>query len=139
MKIKKVLSLVLSIVFIATLSFPTLATESRASAQIAMYDMDATAATDRIAVYFSIIGSGEMENIGCEIIYIYKMVNSRWILVHSKTENADGMTDKDAFFYTNTLRFGSERLEAYKVVVTVFAENAKGRDSRSETFFVTGQ
>lgn len=139
MKTKKILSLILSIVFIATLGIPVLAVESRESAQIAVYGMDVTPISGELAVDFSITGSGRMEKIGCESIYIYKLVDSRWVLTDSQTENDTGMSKTDAYYHLNMFHFDSERGEAYKVVVTVFAKNAKGRDSRSKTFFVTGQ
>ncbi len=142
MKTKKILSLVLSIVFIATMGIPVLAAgtiDPKASAQIAVYGMDVTPYTGELIVDFSITGSGKMEKIGCESIFVYKLIDGRWILTYSKAENDDGMSVTDAYFHLNTFEFDSERFEAYKVVITVFAKNAKGRDSRSETFFVTGQ
>lgn len=139
MKIKKILSLVLSIILITTLGIPSLATESRASAQIAVYGMDAISEHNDVIVDFTITGSGRMEKIGCESIYIYKLVDGRWVLTHSRAENDDGMSKTDAYFHTNILYFPCEEFEAYKVVVTVFAKNEKGRDSRSKTIYVTGK
>lgn len=141
MKMKKYLSLVLSIVCIATLCVPVSAVEPKASAQIAVYNMDIAPTTGKLAVYFTITGSGKMDKIGCESIYVYKLVDSRWVPVpdQTKLEDDDGMSNTNAFFHTNTIYCDSEQGVAYKVVVTVFSENSKGRDTRSDTFYVVGK
>lgn len=141
MKIKKIFSIILSIACMFVLCVPAVAGETRASAQIAAYELNTTPTSDKLEVFFSIIGSGKMDKIGCESIYVYKLVGSRWVAVSDQTklEDDDGMSATDAFFHTNQIYCDSEHGVAYKVIVTVFAENAKGRDTRSGTFYVTGQ
>ena len=139
MKTKKILSLILSIVFIATLGIPVLAVESRESAQIAVYGMDVTPISGELAVDFSITGSGRMEKIGCESIYIYKLVDSRWVLTDSQTENDTGMSKTSKVAHGNTISFAGTAGTEYMVVVTVFAEDDAARDTRSQTFYVTGK
>lgn len=141
MKIKKILSLALSVICVSILSIPVSAVEPRASAQIAVYAMDVTPLSDKLSVYASVTGSGKMDKLGCESIYIYKLVNSRWVSVpdQTKLEDDTGMSSSNTYDHTNVVRCDSERGEAYKVVVTIFAENSKGRDTRSDTFYVVGK
>ncbi len=141
MKSKKYFAIILTILCIVTLCIPASAIESRASAQIAVYNMKVTPITDALSVHFSVTGAGVVDKLGCESIYVYKLVNSRWVLVPSQTklEDDDGMSATNTYGHINSIHCNSESGVAYKVVVTIFAENSKGRDSRTETFFVTGQ
>lgn len=141
MKSKKFFAVILSILCIAVLCVPVSAIESRASAQIAVYSMKVTPITDALSVRFSVTGAGVVDKLGCESIYVYKLVASRWVLVPSQTklEDDDGMSATNTYGHVNSIHCSSESGVAYKVVVTIFAENSKGRDTRSETFYVTGQ
>jgi len=141
MKIKRFFSIIMSIICMSTLCVPSFAVDARASAQIAAYEMDVAPTTDKLAIFFSITGSGKMDKIGCESIYVYELINSEWTIVSSQTklENDSGMSNTSAFFHTNIIYCDGKCGVAYKVVVTVFSENSKGRDTRSETFFVTGE
>ena len=49
------------------------------------------------------------------------------------------MTRRFGASHTNSIYFDSEKGVEYKVVVTIFAEDDDGRDSRSKTFYVTGE
>ena len=140
MKIKRFLSFVLSIVCVVTLCVPVCAAEPKASAQIAVYSMAVTPHSGYFSVYFSVTGPGYVDKLGCESIYLYKMVDSRWILVEEETklEDDSGMSSEDDFDHANSIRCYTERGEAYKVVVTIFSENSKGRDTRSDTFYKVG-
>lgn len=139
MKIKKILSMILSIVCVATLCVPACAVESRASAQIAMYGMKVTPHSGYFSVYFTVTGPGNVDKLGCESIYLYKMVGMDWVLVETKLEDDSGMSEEDTYVHLNHIRCDTERGVAYKVVVTIFSENEKGRDTRSKTFYELGQ
>lgn len=141
MKTKKVLSLVLSVIFMMTLCIPVSAVESRASDQIAAYMMQVTPHSGYFSVYFSVTAAGEADKLGCESIYVYKMVDLDWELVRkgTKRENDPGMSTKNAYDYDNSIRCNSEEGEVYKIVVTIFAENSKGRDTRAQTFYDVAQ
>lgn len=139
MKIKKFLSMILSVVCVVTLCVPVSAVESRASSQIAVYKMTVTPLSGYFSVFFSVTGPGNVDKLGCESIYLYKMVDSRWVLVETKLEDDDGMSDENTYHHANSIRCSTERGEAYKVVVTIFSENAKGRDTRPQTFYEVGQ
>ena len=141
MKTKRFFPIFLSIVCVIALSIPAYAMESKESSQIAVYTMNATADPGKISVFFSVTGAGVVNKLGCESIYIYELVDSKWTLIPAQTklENDDGMSQSNTYGHTNTIYCDSDRNVAYKVVVTIFAENAKGRDTRSKTFYVTGK
>ena len=78
-----------------------------------------------------------MNELGCESIYVYEVGKS--IPVESWDEDDYGMTRSNGFAYSHTIYCDSEKDVEYKVVVTIFAEDDDGRDSRSKTFYVTGE
>lgn len=139
MKTKRFLSVVLSIICVVTLCIPAMAAEVRASDQIAVYGMKVTPHSGYFSVYSSVTGAGYVDKLGCESILVYKMVNMEWVLVEIKLEDYPGMSSKDTYHHANSVRCSSERGESYKIVVTIFAENSKGRDTRSETFYNIGE
>ncbi len=139
MKNKRFFSIVLSIICAMALCVPIRAVESRASDQIVAYGMKVTPHSGFFSVYFSVTGTGEVDKLGCESIYVYEMIDMDWVLVESRLENASGMSSKNTYIHTNSVQCSTERGEAYKVVVTIFSENSKGRDTRSQTFYDIGQ
>ena len=141
MKIKRALSTILSIICVVALCVPVCAVESRASEQIAIYGMKVDPVEGAMAVSFSVTGPGYVDKIGCESIYLYKMVNSSWVLVpeETKLEDDPGMSRTNDYDHTNSIRCKTESGEAYKIVVTIFSENSKGRDTRTKTFYEIGQ
>lgn len=141
MKIRKFLSVILSIVCVTALCVPVHAVDPKASSQIAVYGMDVTPCSGYFAVYFTVTGPGYVDKLGCESIYLYKMVDSRWVLQSSETKLEDdpGMSVTDDYDYANSIRCNSDSGEVYKIVVTIFSENSKGRDTRSKTFYEVGQ
>ena len=141
MKTKRALSLVLSVIFIMTLCVPVSAVESRASYQIAAYMMQVDPQSGYFAVFFSVTAAGKADKLGCESIYVYKMVDYDWELVKDETklENDTDMSQNNSYHYSNSICCNSERAIPYKIEVTIFAENSKGRDTRSQTFYKVGQ
>ena len=139
MKKHKIITSICALICILSLIIPTSAAITRASDQIRLYWADAVVTKGAINVEFSITGKNIMNKIGCESIYIYKTLDTRWIYVNSKTEDDSGMIKTQKSGHTNTIVFNGSAGVEYKVVVTVFAENDAGRDSRSQTFYVTGR
>lgn len=137
---KRIMSAILMALFVLSFwAFPTAAaTESRASEQIAMYATGIFPAGDgKLAIEFSISGKGFMSNIGAKEIKIYH--GSKWEFCDTYTKNDDGMCTSSDYEYRNTIVYPGTAGTYYKVVVTVFAENANGSDSRTETHYVTAR
>ena len=54
-------------------------------------------------------------------------------------ENDTGMSRSNTAKYSNMITADCEVGTPYRVEVTIFAEDSAGRDTRSQTFYVTGQ
>ena len=110
---------------------------ARASDQIVDYKMEVIPTSGKLGISFYVSGTGMMNELGCESIYVYEVGN---VLPEKSWDEDDaGMTRKNGGAYSNTIYFDSEKGVEYKVVVTIFAEDDDGRDSRSKTFYVTGE
>lgn len=135
---KRFISLLMTAVCIFLFAVPAFAT-TKASIQINRYDMRVTPVAGTLNIYFSVTGNNAMDKIGCESIYVYEKSGSRWVLTDSWDEDDAGMSHTDSGFKVNTIYCDSEAGVEYKVVVTIFAENSAGRDSRTRTIYVTGR
>lgn len=136
MKFKRFSSFVLSIICLAMLSLPGFAADARASNQIMSYSMSTTPGNGTIDVEFGITGKGTMSKLGCEYIYVYEKVGTSWSYVTMRDEDDTGMSKKNSFIHNNMISIPCEDDTEYKVVVTVFAEDAEGRDSRTQPFYL---
>ena len=138
MKRKKLYALILTIVCLLAFAIPSFASEPYASQQIMSYSISASSSNNYIDVEFDVTGAGRMEKIGCESIYIYRQSGSRWILDDSFTENDSGMIASNTVSHSNVISSSCSSESKYKVVVTIFAENSAGRDTRTQTKYVAG-
>lgn len=137
MRKNKIISVILILALL--LSLPALAVEDRASDQISRRDITVTPLSGQIAVKATVVGLGSMLKIGCESIYVYELVNSRWVLSDWLTEEDAGMVSTNVAGHMGNYYFNSNAGTEYRVSVTIFAENSAGRDSRTDTFYVTGE
>ena len=80
-----------------------------------------------------------MDRVGCESIDIYLSDGSNWIKQESFDENDSGMSKRNVRRFANTVTADCEAGARYRVVVTIFAENSAGRDSRTQTFYLNGK
>ena len=138
MKRKKLYALILTIVCLLAFAIPSFASEPYASQQIMSYSISASSSNNYIDVEFDVTGAGRMEKIGCESIYIYRQSGSRWILDDSFNEDDSGMSDSNTVSHSNVISSSCSSGTKYKVVVTIFAEDSAGRDTRTQTKYVTG-
>ena len=139
MKKNRIFALIFSVIAMMMLLTPVFAIETRASDQINLYGMNVFTGDGALDIEFTITGKGDVKKIGCESIYLYKEVDNDWQFVTRLTEDYRGMSATDVHSYSNTITIGCNDGVEYKVVVTLFAENSAGRDSRTDVFFVTGQ
>lgn len=126
---------------LVTLNIPTFAYSSaaRGSDQISAYFIEVTTDPGRINVEFSVTGTGTVDKLGCESIYVYAKQDSRWRLVEAWVEDDEGMSRSNTFVHSNAIFCNGTAGVDYKVVVTIFSEDRFGRDTRSETTYVTGE
>ena len=80
-----------------------------------------------------------MKELGAEEIVIYRRSGSKWIEADSYDKNDAGMTKSNVYRYKNTVTFDGTSDVEYKIVVTVFAEDSSGYDSRTKTHYVTAK
>ena len=108
---------------------------TRASDQIFAYDAEAVACGGgKVAIGFSIEGTDIMNSLGASKIRIYEP-NGHLAEVFLKSD--DGMTASNKIFYGHTMYFYGTSGVEYKIIVTVFAEDDNGSDSRNITCYVT--
>lgn len=134
---KRFLGLFLAI----SMMFSTTATAAmpRASDQLGAYEVNAVACgSGKLAIAFSVEGTGIMDSIGAEKIKIYEAFGSDgWMLVRSIGTSTSGMTASNKNLYGTTMYYNGISGVEYKVQVTIFATNSKGTDSRTLTRYVT--
>lgn len=121
------------------LSVGALAVESRASDQISTYSIVVTPMSGYINVKASVYGNGLMDKLGCQSIYVYEENGSSWNPLDNDEEADSDMCVKNALGHIVNKQYNTEEGKEYKVVVTVFAEKDGDRDTRTRTFFVTGE
>lgn len=115
----------------------TIGAFTRASDYIYDYSIFVYTSGSKIYTDFSIDASSNMTKIGASSIKIYEYPYGNQDLVSSKTESSTGMAASNTSFYSNTIAYTGKSDTKYKVVVTVFARDASGSDSRTETHYVS--
>ena len=136
---RNIVAMVCCLAMLGCTAFATEVSENRASDQIISYYIEVTTDPGKINVEFSVTGVGRVDKLGCESIYVYAKQDSRWRLVEAWVEDDEGMSVSNDFVHTNAIFCNGTAGVEYKVVVTIFSENSLGRDTRSETTYVTGE
>lgn len=139
MKKSRIASLFCAVFCIISLAIPAFAVEMRASDQISAYDIGVTTSSGSIDVEFSVMGTGMMDKLGCQSIYVYRKDGTSWVYAGGRTESSTGMSKTNKAGHSNTISLSGTAGTQYRVEVTIFAENSAGRDTRSQTFYVTGK
>lgn len=137
MKTIRIISIIMA--FALLLSIGAIASTERASDEISRYDIRVTPTTGYFNVKASIYGTGQMDKIGCESIYVYEYRSAAWTLVGHDDESDPDMYIEDAPGYLVNKQYDTRAGRDYKVVVTVFAEKDGVRDTRTQTYTVTGE
>lgn len=141
MKAKRIVSLSLALLLALVLTVPVTVAEARGSAQIAVTSIGVYSKLTKIIVEASVHGNGIMDKLGTESIYVWRQVDDGWLLVDSLREDDDeeDMYSENTTAHMADYYFDSMAGVAYRVDVTLFAENDEGRDTVSRTFYVTGK
>lgn len=139
-KKSRIISLLLLIACMLTITVNAQGIVPYASDQIDAYDGDAIACGNgRLAIEFSIEGTGIMKSIGSSKIAIYeKYGEDGWMIEKVFTEKTEGMTVSGRNSYSKTMYYDGTAGTQYKVVITVFATDYDNvKDSRTVTRYVT--
>ena len=137
MKTSKVrlLSLFCAIVLLFTISVS--ATADRASDYIDYTFVDCYVADGTVIyVTFAIGATNFMDELGASKIAIYEKSGSSWSSVHTFDKYDTGMISSGVGFYGNTISYTGEDNTEYKVVITLYAKDSTGSDSRTKTYYV---
>ncbi len=108
-----------------------------ASDYIDGYNIKVYASGKQIVTDFEVDATGKMTKVGASSIKIYEYPYKDENLVNTKTEYSTGMTATNCYGYGNTIKYTGQSDMDYMVVVTIFARNASGSDSRTETHYVS--
>ncbi len=111
-----------------------------ASDQLHAYDSNVIATGGgKLAIQFSVEGTGRMKSIGASKIRISERYGTDgWMTAGVFTSSDTGMTVSDRNSYGNTMYFDGVSGTYYKVEVTIFATDYDGvTDSRTITNYVT--
>ena len=130
----RILTLCFAVVLLLTRPINAL---TRASDYIHGYAIDVYTSGQKICTDFSVDATGKMTKLGASSIKIYEYPYGSGDLVSTKTEYSTGMTQANSYTYSNTITYTGEANKKYKVVVTIFARDASGSDSRTETHYVS--
>ena len=139
MKKTRVMASLLVMLCLSLMPISVFAAEERSSDQISQYSIQAIPIPGKINVTFFIQGPGIVDKIGCESIEVFEKEGTQWEPTESYFEDDDGMSVTNSLRHKNTILCDAESGVEDKIVVTVFAENDAGRDTRSQTFYVTGK
>ncbi|MCI8422667.1 MAG: hypothetical protein HFF50_03900 [Lawsonibacter sp.] len=139
MKKGRLFSLFCAILCVISLTVQAFALETRASEQIHSYDISVSTSAGSIDVAVSVEGKTLMDKLGCQSIYVYRKDGTSWVYAGGRTEGYTGMTRTQKSYYSNTISLSGTAGTQYRVEVTIFAEDSAGRDTRSQTFYVTGK
>lgn len=141
---KRALSFVLTIAFaislcVCAVEAAPLMDESivpmRASDYFSYYSAAATSGTGGdVAISISIRATKTMNSIGATKIVIQEMNGNRWQEAYTKTGTIyNGLLDGDASSFRGSYTYPGTSGKTYRAIVTLYAEDAFGSDSRTVT------
>ena len=121
-------------VFLVSAPIQALAAEARASAWFTGYGASIVAAGNgKIKIEFTVVGTGTMTKLGASTIYIYKS-NGAFVKTISYTTSGNVyMMGYNTAYHSGSVPYSGVAGQKYYAVVTFFAKNSSGSDTRSYT------
>ena len=108
---------------------PIYASSTRASERLNSYGVDVNRPTGEIYVTVHVSGTVGVTKTGCQTVRVYEKVGSFWVMRDElREDDANMVFNSRIYLYTHT--FDANDNSEYRVDVTIFAENADGRDTR---------
>ena len=103
------------------------------SAQIQSQLLDATLGADGLlTLSYSVSAWGTMHALGAERIVIWRQVDeTSWVEALRYDETTSALWTAEGQHHSGQVRYQGWPATAYRVEVTLFAENDQGRDSRT--------
>lgn len=133
-RILRSISIILVIVFLVSAPVHAFAAEARASAWFTGYGASIVASGNgKINIEFRVVGTGTMTKLGASTIDIYKS-NGAFVKTISYTTSGNGyMMGYNTAYHSGSVPYSGVAGQKYYAVVTFFAKNSSGSDSRSYT------
>ena len=133
-RILRSISVILMIVFLVSAPVHAMAAEARASAWLSGYGASIVAAGNgKIKIEFSVVGTGTMTKLGASTIDIYKS-NGTFVKTISYTASGNGyMMGYNTAYHSGSVPYSGVAGQKYYAVVTFYARDSSGSDTRSYT------
>lgn len=127
--------LVLCVTFLTLFSLTALAVESRASEYLSLYSATVAKTRDgNLVVSCSVTGSREMDSIGVSRIEIQWYNGSRWTTEETYTsKDLSDLQASNEIYVSGRFTHTPEESGSYRALVTVYARDGSGSDSRVVT------
>ena len=133
-RILRSISVILVIVFLVSAPVHAFAAEARASAWLSGYGASVVAAGNgKIKIEFTVVGTGTMTKLGASLIYIYKSDGTRVATISYATKGNEYMMGYNKAYHSGSVPYSGTAGQKYYAVVTFFAKNSSGSDTRSYT------
>ena len=110
-----------------------------ASHYISSYGAYISKTGNTVKIYFDVVGTGIMDQIGATEIYLYEKTSTygSWTLVHTflytDPTYATSMMGSNTGFKDDYVSYSGNSSYQYKAYITVYAEKDGGSDSRNIT------
>lgn len=131
-RILKLISVILVIVFLTGAPVYAFAAEARASAWFSGYGASiATFSSGKMNVEFTVVGTGTMTKLGASVIDIYRADGTFMKTISYTTEGNEYMMGYNTAYHSGSVTFYGISNQKYYAVVTFFARNSSGADTRT--------
>ena len=138
-QLKYAFALILAFVLFAGLPVHAWATNTeenapqRASDYLTYYAAYAlTASNGGVTIEFEVEGTGRMNHVGASYIVVQEKVGTKWIGVSTYFgSTSNGMLAQNAYSHISSITYNGTSGKVYRALVTVYAENSSGDDSRT--------
>ena len=130
---KKISKIIAFILVLATLfSICALAAETRSSAYLLAYEgVLSRKSAGKLLIEFNVTGTGTMTAIGASIIKVYKS-NGTLMKTYSYTDTGcSGMMGYNTIMHGGSLTYTGTTGQSYYCVITFYARNSSGYDSKT--------
>lgn len=116
------------------LSISAFAADTRASSYLTGYGASVVpSGNGNLNVEFTVVGTGTMTKIGASVIEIYKS-NGTLVATFSYTTNGyEYMMGSNTYIHTGSVPYAGTLGQSYYAIVTCFAKNSSGSDSKTYT------
>ena len=133
-RILRSISIILVSVFLVSAPVHAFAAEARASAWLSGYSSSIEASGNGILnIKFRVVGTGTMTKLGASLIYIYKSDGTRVATISHATKGNEYMMGFNTAYHSGSVPYSGVAGQKYYAVVTFFAKNSSGSDTRSYT------